>query len=242
MFPAARCGSSSPRWRPSSARCCSVAAPAGAQDAGLEESEPADGAELNAPPDQIVLRFDGEVGNANQVSVACNSNPFTAISQPTRSDDNRTLTVDDPRADAGGHVQRRLDGQPSRPARSGPPDRFTFEILASPISTTATTVPGTTAGGGRTTEDGADTGEDEVLDASEVSDGATWLGRVLSTLGLAVLFGSLVLIVAAWPEGPEYILAVRFLRSVWLLTLGRHAALRRRPQRRGARASRSATA
>ena len=57
------------------------------------------------------------------------------------------------------------------------------------------------------------------LDASEVSDGATWLGRVLSTLGLAVLFGSLVLIVAAWPEGPEYILAVRFLRSVWLLTL-----------------------
>ena len=52
-----------------------------------------------------------------------------------------------------------------------------------------------------------------------MSDGATWLGRVLSTFGLAVLFGSLVLIVAAWPEGPEYILAVRFLRSVWLLTL-----------------------
>ena len=36
--------------------------------------------------------------------------------------------------------------------------------------------------------------------------------------GLAVLFGSLVLIVVAWPEGPEYILAVRFLRSVWILT------------------------
>ena len=52
-----------------------------------------------------------------------------------------------------------------------------------------------------------------------MSDGATWLGRVLSTLGLAVLFGSLALIIAAWPEGPEYILAVRFLRSVWLLTL-----------------------
>jgi putative copper export protein len=44
---------------------------------------------------------------------------------------------------------------------------------------------------------------------------------MLSTLGLAVLFGSLVLIVAAWPEGPEYILAVRFIRSVWILaTLG----------------------
>ena len=58
-----------------------------------------------------------------------------------------------------------------------------------------------------------------VIDAADVSDGPTWLGRVLSTFGLAVLFGSLVLIVAAWPEGPEYILAVRFLRSVWLLTL-----------------------
>ena len=57
-----------------------------------------------------------------------------------------------------------------------------------------------------------------MLDASDVSDGATWLGRTLSMLGLAVLFGSLVLIVVAWPEGPEYILAVRFLRSVWILT------------------------
>ena len=57
-----------------------------------------------------------------------------------------------------------------------------------------------------------------VHDAADVSDGATWLGRVLSTLGLAILFGSFVLIVVAWPEGPEYILAVRFLRSVWILT------------------------
>ena len=40
---------------------------------------------------------------------------------------------------------------------------------------------------------------------------------MLSTFGLAVLFGSFILIVAAWPEGPEYILAVRFLRSIWLL-------------------------
>ena len=44
-------------------------------------------------------------------------------------------------------------------------------------------------------------------------------GQVLSTFGVAVLFGALVLIVAAWPEGPEYLLAVRFLRSVWVLAL-----------------------
>jgi copper transport protein len=34
-----------------------------------------------------------------------------------------------------------------------------------------------------------------------------------------VLFGSFVLIATAWPEGVEYILTVRFLRSAWLLTL-----------------------
>ena len=34
-----------------------------------------------------------------------------------------------------------------------------------------------------------------------------------------MLFGSLVLIATAWPEGVEYILTVRFLRSAWLLTL-----------------------
>ena len=82
---------------------------------------------------------------------------------------------------------------------------------------------------------------DEVLDASEVSDGPTWLGRVLSTFGLAVLFGSLVLIVAAWPEGPEYILAVRFLRSVWLLTLVGTLLYVVALARGRARASRSAT-
>ncbi len=189
----------------------------GAQNAQLEESEPADGEDLTASPDQIVLRFDGEVGTANQVSVSCNSNPFTEISQPVRSDDSLTLTVDvlEPMPGGSCNVAWAVSEPTGEVGASG---TFSFQIGASPIST-ASTEPGTTAGT-PDTEDGADTGEDEVLDASEVSDGATWLGRVLSTLGLAVLFGSLVLIVAAWPEGPEYILAVRFLRSVWLLTLG----------------------
>ena len=45
------------------------------------------------------------------------------------------------------------------------------------------------------------------------------LSRLLISLGVAVLFGSFVLIATAWPEGVEYILTVRFLRSAWLLTL-----------------------
>ena len=82
----------------------------GAQNAQLEESEPADGEDLTASPDQIVLRFDGEVGTANQVSVSCNSNPFTEISQPVRSDDSLTLTVDVLEPMPGRVVQRRLGG------------------------------------------------------------------------------------------------------------------------------------
>ena len=39
------------------------------------------------------------------------------------------------------------------------------------------------------------------------------------SLGISVLFGSLVLIVAAWPEGPEYVLALRFLRTAWVVGL-----------------------
>ena len=60
---------------------------------------------------------------------------------------------------------------------------------------------------------------DDVLDASDVSSAPIWLGRVLSIVGIAVVFGSLVLIVAAWPEGPEYVLALRFLRSMWIVGL-----------------------
>ena len=79
----------------------------------------------------------------------------------------------------------------------------------------ATTAPTDDSGD----EAGSSSSSSTVRNAADVSDGATWLGRVLSTLGLAILFGSFVLIVVAWPEGPEYILAVRFLRSVWILTL-----------------------
>jgi copper transport protein len=34
-----------------------------------------------------------------------------------------------------------------------------------------------------------------------------------------VLFGSLVLIAAAWPEGVEYLLAIRFIRATWIVAM-----------------------
>ena len=57
------------------------------------------------------------------------------------------------------------------------------------------------------------------LDAGRCRAGRSGSAGCCRSLGIAVLFGSLVLIVAAWPEGPEYVLAVRFLRSVWIVGL-----------------------
>jgi copper transport protein len=196
-----------------------LAGTAAAQQASLVESIPADGAELNEPPSEIVLTFDSELGDAFSVQVACNNDPFSAISRPVLSEDRLTLTVDVTEPMPVGECT--VAWQVSQPTGEATTDRFSFTVLSSTaVDPGATTVPGATTPP-TTPAAGTDTSDDDVIvdDASEVSDGATWLGRVLSTLGLAVLFGSLALIIAAWPEGPEYILAVRFLRSVWLLTL-----------------------
>ena len=186
----------------------------------LEDSSPADGAVLAEPPEEIVLTFDGEVGTSNNVSVACNTNS-TTMPPPVLSSDARTLTFtydEVPPLPQGTCVLsydvRGPDGE------DGPSGVLTFSIQSSPVTTPGVTVeasvPDTTPASSTTDDDGGSSGP--TLDETPTS-GATWLGRLLSTLGLSVLFGSFVLIVAAWPEGPEYILAVRFLRGMWVVAM-----------------------
>lgn len=109
-----------------------------------------------------------------------------------------------------------------QPAGSG---SFTFTVANDPVVTVApetttipagdTAAPATTAaatstpgaGGGATTEQ------------ESGSNGPLGLFRLFSNLGLAVLFGSFVLAAIAWPEGVEYILTVRFLRTTWMFTV-----------------------
>jgi copper transport protein len=83
---------------------------------------------------------------------------------------------------------------------------------ATPETTTETTVvtsPDTS------TEDGSGT-------TSSTTDNSGPLGlfRLISNLGLAMVFGALVVIVVAWPEGVEYILTVRHLRAAWGIAVG----------------------
>jgi copper transport protein len=105
---------------------------------------------------------------------------------------------------------------------SDPPPE-TVPVTTEPPTTGATivppsssTLPGAVTPEGGDTETGNGTG---TVAEPTGSKGPLGLFRLASNLSLAVLFGSLVLIAIAWPEGVEYILTVRFLRSTWIVTL-----------------------
>ena len=95
---------------------------------------------------------------------------------------------------------------------------FSFTVAEAAGAATAGATTTTVAGAAPAATDSGDD-DDDVRDAGTVSSAPIWLGRVLSIAGISVVFGSLVLIVAAWPEGPEYVLALRFLRSMWIVGL-----------------------
>jgi copper transport protein len=184
----------------------------------LEESDPTDGQLLSSSPREIRLTFAEPIGNANRLNVACAGDPFTDHSQPEVGENGRSLVVQvlQPMPAGDCDVSWQVSETTGEPGIDG---SFSFTVQETPP-----TLPAGAAGAGPTSTTLAGTasspsGDDEVLDAAEVSGGVIWLGRVLSTFGVAVLFGALVLIVAAWPEGPEYVIAVRFLRSVWLIGL-----------------------
>jgi copper transport protein len=108
------------------------------------------------------------------------------------------------------------DGQPNG---AGSFD-FAVQNDTAPVETTS--APDTTDATGTATDATAPaTGDGDIAQLSNVEDGQgpLWLGRLLSVLGIAVLFGSLVLIAAAWPEGVEYLLAIRFIRATWIVAM-----------------------
>ncbi|CAN5843681.1 copper resistance protein CopC [soil metagenome] len=212
-----------------------VMAPSGdsaaAQAADLDSSEPADGSTVSRSPEQLVLNFTQRVGSTNSVAVACNSNPVTSIGRPEVSDDERTLTVDVAQALPKGPctVSWRVSEPDGNPGANG---SFTFEVESAPATTPSTSGTAengaTTPGTGTEATDGATPGDDSDGSSSSTAvapigtfggEWGLWLGRMLSIGGIAVVFGALLLIAVAWPEGPEYIIAVRFIRTAWIIGL-----------------------
>ena len=193
-------------------------------------SEPADGTTLAASPSQIVITFTEEIGELRTISVECNTEIYS-LPAPTLSGNERVMTVavPEPGLPRGLCVATwRVSDADDEPNGSG---LISFTIEADP---TVTSVDGTTGDATTTSVDGAavDAAADDA-DAStpstdaavtdlayvDAGQGPLWLGRVLSTIGIAVVFGGLVVIAAAWPEGVEYLITIRFLRAAWVLAL-----------------------
>jgi len=188
---------------------------------GIVTSEPADGAELTAQPTAIVTTFENEAGPGTDVVMACDNNPFGGLGEPSVSDDGTVFTVAVTQALPAGECNVTW----TMTAADGSDDgslSFSFVVGEGASAAAAGAAGGaTTVVASETATADTDDGDSDadVRSASSVSSAPIWLGRILSIVGLSVLFGSLVLIVAAWPEGPEYVLALRFLRSAWIVGL-----------------------
>lgn len=194
-----------------------------AADNTMVSSSPVAGSTVESSPPSLLLTFANALGATNTVEVVCNGTSI-AVGTPQVGLDGVSLSVSVPNPLPKGECA--VAWQVSQPdGQGGGSSTFLFTIANDPVATLApivtTPVVGSTPGEGSVAapvEPTPTTGAtSETLDSG--SGGPLGLSRLLLSLGVAVLFGSLVLIATAWPEGVEYILTVRFLRSAWLLTL-----------------------
>ncbi len=196
-----------------------AAGPAAAQsetENQLVSSSPADGETVPVSPDRLVFTFAEPLGPDDVLTapVAC-----ATVSQdtgiPDVSSDRTEVTVEvlSPFPRGACTVPWLLRDGLGETIDSGL-IAFSVQTEAAPgddtDETDDTDEPAPAAPPPQTATDGTDDGS---------SGGALWLGRVLSTTAILALFGALVLVGTAWPEGPEYVITARFLRSLWAIAL-----------------------
>ncbi len=196
-----------------------AAGPAAAQsetENQLVSSSPADGETVPVSPDRLVFTFAEPLGPDDVLTapVAC-----ATVSQdtgiPDVSSDRTEVTVEvlSPFPRGACTVPWLLRDGLGETIDSGL-IAFSVQTEAAPgddtDETDETDEPAPAAPPPQTATDGTDDGS---------SGGALWLGRVLSTTAILALFGALVLVGTAWPEGPEYVITARFLRSLWAIAL-----------------------
>ncbi len=195
-------------------------------EASVVSSDPADGSTVATSPTAISIVFSEELGEANTIVLECNTE-LVSLGRLEVGADDLSVTVEVPSAlPKGTCVANWLVSDPDgEPNGSG---NITFSVSSDPIATT-TTVAETDAAAvttiaGATTEpvDGSvTTTSTEVVSPAdaETGQGPLWLGRLISIMGVAILFGALVTIAAAWPEGVEYLVAVKFIRTIWIVAV-----------------------
>ena len=216
---------------------------ASAADIPLATSEPAAGTSVEQSPTQLTLTFAQQLAaTQNTVDMTCDGGKIVPLGSPTLLKDGVTLQVPlvavAPKGDCV--VVWKVFDVNLQPAGTS---SLTFTVANAPavttttIATTTTPLPPgetivprdesstTTATTGAPATGGDSSGGDTAGNSDSSGDstgggqGPLSLFRLASNFGLAVLFGSLVLIAVAWPEGVEYILTVRFLKTVWLFSL-----------------------
>ena len=192
------------------------ASPAAAANS-LGSSTPADGSTVTTSPASIEMKFNEALGQQNKVAVVCDGDPFT-VGTPQVGADLLTLTVPLTSSLPKGScvVGWTVSNQDGTPGGEG---SFKFTVATETATTTTAAAPVTTATGNTTAPAGDGSSTSSPSSGGGVGDGPLGVVRLISTLAIAVLMGSFVLIALAWPEGVEYILTVRFLRINYYLAV-----------------------
>ena len=197
-------------------------------EATVVSSTPADGSTIATSPTEISIVFTEELGEANTVGLECNTELVT-LGRLEVGDDGLSVTVPVPTALPKGTCVAKwlVSDTEGEPNGSG---NITFNVSSDPAIVETTTTVDPAAGAAVTTIAGATTTPvDESVAAAptdivspadaETGQGPLWLGRLISVLGVAILFGALITIAAAWPEGVEYLVAVKFIRTIWIVAV-----------------------
>jgi copper transport protein len=187
----------------------------------LVSSDPADGSTLAVSPESISFTFSEPLGEVNTITLTCTD--LYTVGPREVSADRLTMTAEvvdalPKGACVASYVVSDEEGSPNGQGN------ITFTIENDPATVETTTPTDETTGDSAPTGEvstTAGTSTDDVADLSDVDSGQgpLWLGRLLSVFGIAVLLGSLVLIAAAWPEGVEYLVTIRFIRAIWVVAL-----------------------
>ncbi|HBU74806.1 MAG: hypothetical protein CL447_05415 [Acidimicrobiaceae bacterium] len=195
-----------------------MAAHAQSSDNSLAGSSPSDGATLGTSPAIMTFTFQQPVGSdeAFTVAVGCGT-PAQPQSTgiPLLGDDDVTFTVEvlSPFPKGACTITWLLRDDLDQAIAT---DLIAFSVsadtpTASSVST-GSTIP-TAASGAAASSIGDD------VEPVGSTGGSVWLGGVISSYGIMVLFGAVVVISFGWPEGPLYEITQRFTFKMWMLAL-----------------------
>ena len=197
-----------------------AAAHAQSSDNSLAGSSPADGATLGTSPAIMTFTFQQPVATdeAFTVAVGCGT-PAQPQSTgiPLLSDDDVTFTVEvlSPFPKGACTITWLLRDDLDQAIAT---DLIAFSISADTPSAAGTSTDSTVPTAASAATNSVSIGDD--VEAVGSTGGSVWLGGVISTYGIMILFGAVALIAFGWPEGPLYEITQRFTFKVWMIAAG----------------------